>query len=134
MSEHRNAIERDLLVKTGHTLNDVGRSLSWDALDAFVTHDTIEPSALLYEMDAERYQWATTAQTNYLLADIYDILAVINENLRIVGGKRRGRMPKPHPRPGDKKKATKKIGTAMPAADFDEWLKNKRGEQNGKRK
>ena len=131
MSEHRNAVERDLLVKTGHTLNDVGRSLSWDALGAFVQHDTIEPSALLYEMDAERYQWGTTAQTNYLLADIYDILSVINENLKIKGTKARGKMPKPHPRPHDKEKTTKKIGTAMPAADFDAWIAKKRGERNG---
>lgn len=133
MSEHRDAIEHDLLAKTGHTLNDVGRTLSWDALGAFVQYDTLTPSALLKEIDEERFQWATTAQTNYLLADIYDILSVINENLRIKGTKARGKMPKPHPRPGDKKKATKKIGTAMPAADFDAWMKNKRGESNGKR-
>lgn len=131
MSEHRDAIEHDLLVKTGHTLNDVGRTLSWDALGAFVQHDTLTPSALLYETDAEQYQWATTAQTNYLLADIYDLLAVINENLKIKGTKARGKMPKPHPRPGDRKKTTKKLGTAMPAAEFDAWMKNKRGESNG---
>ena len=131
MSEHRNAVERDLLVKTGHTLDDVGRSLSWDALGAFVQNDTIEPSALLYETDAERYQWGTVAQTNYLLADIYDILSVINENLKIKGTKARGKMPKPHPRPHDREKTTKKIGTAMPAADFDAWINAKRGERNG---
>jgi hypothetical protein len=115
-------------------MDDVGRSLSWDALGAFVQYDTLTPSALLKELDEEHHQWATTAQTNYLLADIYDLLAVINENLKIKGTKARGKMPKPHPRPGDKKKATKKIGTAMPAAEFDAWLKNKRGESNGKRK
>lgn len=132
MSEHRDAIEHDLLVKTGHTLDDVGRSLSWGALGAFVQYDTLTPSALLKEIDEERFQWGTTAQTNYLLADIYDLLAVINENLRIKGTKARAKMPKPHPRPGDKKKATKKVGTAMPADDFDAWLKNKRGEANGR--
>lgn len=131
MSEHRDAIERDLLVQTGHTLNDVGRALSWDALGAFVQYDTLTPSALLKEIDAERYQWATTAQTNYLLADIYDLLAVINENLKIKGTKARGKMPKPHPRPHDKEKNTKKIGTAVPAAELDAWFKKKRGERNG---
>lgn len=95
---------------------------------------TLTPSALLKEIDEEQFQWATTAQTNYLLADIYDILSVINENLRIKGTKARGKMPKPHPRPGDRKKTTKKLGTAMPAADFDAWIKSKRGEANGKRK
>lgn len=132
MSEHRDAIEHDLLTKTGHTLNDVGRALSWDALGAFVQYDTLTPSALLKEIDEEQFQWATTAQTNYLLADIYDLLAVINENLKIKGTKARGKMPKPHPRPGDTKRATKKIGTAMPASDFDAWIKKKRGDENGK--
>ena len=118
-----------MLVKTGHTLNDVGRTLSWDALGAFVQFETTEPSALLYETDAERYQWATVAQTNYLLADIYDILAVINENLKIKGTKASGKMPKPHPRPHDKDKTAKKIGTAVPAAELDEWFNKKRGER-----
>lgn len=129
MSEHRDAIEHDLLVKTGHTLNDVGRALSWDALGAFVQYDTLTPSALLKEIDAERYQWGTTAQTNYLLADIYDLLAVVNENLKIKGTKARGKMPKPHPRPHDKEKNTKKIGTAVPAAELDAWFTKKRGER-----
>ena len=129
MSEHRDAIEHDLLVKTGHTLNDVGRALSWDALGAFLQYDTLTPSALLKEIDAERYQWATTAQTNFLLADIYDLLAVVNENLKIKGTKARGKMPKPHPRPHDKDKTAKKIGTAVPAAELDEWFNKKRGER-----
>ena len=94
-------------------------------------NDTTEPTALLREIDAERYQWATVAQTNYLLADIYDLLAVINENLKIKGTKARGKMPKPHPRPHDKDKQTQKIGTAMPAADFEAWMNAKRGERNG---
>lgn len=82
-------------------------------------------------MDAERYQWGTATQTNYILASIYDMLAIINENLKAKGTHTRSKMPKLYPRPHDKEKTTKKIGTAMPAADFDAWIAKKRGERNG---
>ena len=43
--EHRGAIEYDLLTKTGHNVDDIGRVLPWDALDSFFKH--LEPSSAL---------------------------------------------------------------------------------------
>lgn len=84
------------------------------------------------EIDEENYQWGSIAQTNFLLADIYDMLALINQNTIANGSGKRAKMPKPHPRPHDKEKKTKRIGTAVPISDLDAWLDKKRGEHNGR--
>jgi hypothetical protein len=70
--------------------------------------------------------WENTLQTNILLADIYDLLQVINANLR--GGKRK--RIKPYPRP-NRKGNDKKIGKgALPLNELEKWFEEKR---NGKR-
>jgi len=70
--------------------------------------------------------WENTLQTNILLADIYDLLQVINANLC---GKKRKRI-KPYPRPNGKDK-DRKIGKgALPLNELEKWFEEKR---NGKR-
>lgn len=45
-----------------------------------------------------------------MLADIYDLLAVINSNLVAIGSGKRQKQPKPYPRPGQKQDNVKKFG------------------------
>lgn len=80
------------------------------------------------ELDPDLASWAGTVKTNALLADIYDLLAMINANLCAMGTGKRAKKPKPYSRPGDKDK--KKIGkNALPAEELREWFNNKRKER-----
>ena len=115
-------------MKRGYTLDDVGGVLSWDALGDFISK-TEPGSALSYDLDPERSDLATTDSTNTLLADIYDLLAVMNRSLAILVTQRRQPKPKPYKRPGKDKTEKKHIGTAsIPLADVkNEIMKRLRG-------
>lgn len=77
------------------------------------------------ELEPDFANWSCTLKTNAILADIYDLLAMINANLCALGSGMRAKKPKPYNRPSDKEK--KKIGkNALPAADLREWFENKR--------
>lgn len=108
-------------------MKDVGTSLSWDALKSFLMHMSPE-SSLAREINPEVYTWSSRAKTNYLLADIYDVLNMINANLCAKGSGRKPRKPKPYPRPGQKDKDTETthIGKgALPPDKLREWFKQK---------
>lgn len=124
MDKHHKALEADLL-KYGYELKDVGHSLSWGALHSFISN--IEPdSSLSRELDPDTYKWSTTVKTNAILADIYDVLALINANLVAIGSRKQAKKPKPYPRPKDKKDG-KHIGDeAVPASDLKKMFINKR--------
>lgn len=132
--EYREAIEHDLLVRTGHELNDVGRTLSWGALDSFLQHTTPD-SALMKEVNPEVAAWSNTAKTNAILADIYDVLAAINSNLVAVGTRRAAKKPKPYPRPGDKGHDSERhFGSgALPPDELHRWIEEKRAQYAGSR-
>ena len=124
--EHREAMEYDLLTKTGHEFIDIGRTLSWDALDSFLQF--IGPdSALFREKDPELARWATTLKTNEILADIWDVLSAINNNLVAIGSRKPAKKYKPYPRPWKKNEDTKKIGSdALPVDELEKWMEEKR--------
>lgn len=125
--EHREAIERDLLTETGHELTDIGGALSWGALKSFLS--TIKlGSALGGELNPELTEWATTAKTNAILADIYDQLSLVNMYLRmLISHKKPTKMPEPYKRPGKEHKETKRIGKgALPIDKMREWIQSKR--------
>lgn len=135
VTEHRKAIERDFFVETGHELREVGRNLSWSTLDAFLTH--IRPdSALAKELNPKMSRWATQAQTNSILASIYDLLAVVNANLCVKGTGKKPHKPKPYPRPWDEDKKQKPDVThfgkgALPPDELRAWFKSKEVKENG---
>lgn len=127
--EHDKAITFDLLTKTNYQLDDVGGELSWFALSSFI-RNLDSDSALARDL-GKSTGWENTLTTNRILADIYDLLQVINANLVGIGGGKRKKI-KPYPRPG-KEENTKRIGKgAMPLNELREWFKEKR--KNGKRK
>lgn len=133
IQEHRGAIEYDLLTKTGHSINDIGRSLSWDALDSFLSNIGLD-SALARELKPDTAAWATTFKTNAILADIMDELAQINSNLVAIGSQKPARKVKPYPRPWRQEPADgKKIGSGgLPPAELRKWFKKKRAEHHAR--
>ena len=77
------------------------------------------------ELDPDIAALGTTVKTNALLADIFDVLAMINANLVAMGSGKKAVKPKAISRPGDKEK--QRIGKgALPPDQFREWLENKR--------
>lgn len=128
--EHRGAIEYDLLTKTGHSVDDIGRVLPWDALDSFFKH--LEPSsALMRELYPDAYEWDSTTKTNKILADIFDIVAQINANVVALAEHKPAKKPKAYPRPGDKKPDEEMhFGKgALPPNELRAWFEEKRKEK-----
>lgn len=128
--KHREAVEYDLLTKTGHELNDIGRSLSWDALESFFTY--IDPnSALMRDLNSELSAWSSTVKTNEILADIADVLMQINANLIAVGSGKKAKKPKPYPRPGKKDKDNERhFGSGpLPPNELRKWFDAKRAKK-----
>lgn len=124
MNEHHEALESDLL-KIGYELKDVGHSLSWSALHSFISN--IEPdSALCKELDPEVFKWNTAIKTNAILADIYDVLALINSNLVAIGSKKPAKTPTPYPRPTNKKDNNHIGEGAVPADELRQIFADKR--------
>ena len=88
-------------------------------------------SATVQELNPDYQGWGSIAKTNAILADIYDILSVINSNLIGIGLGKRAKQPKPYPRPGQKKPDEKKIGKgALPHDELVKFFERKRKELN----
>lgn len=102
-------------------MNDVGGALSWSALDSFVRNlDT--DSALARDL-GKSTGWENSIRTNAILADLYDLMQVINANLVALGGKKA--KVKPYPRP-NRDDDTKKIGKgALPLDELRKWIKER---------
>lgn len=115
---------------TGHSLDDVGSSLSWEALGSFL-HKLEPTSETARELDPELASWAGQVKTNAILADIYDMLALINANLCAIGTGNKAKKPKGYPRPKAAEK--KQIGkNAIPLNDLKAWFDQKRKEKKAK--
>ena len=124
-------MENDLLRKTGHRIEDIGRTLSWGAFGAFITNEGPE-TALGKEMNPDGYEWSQTIKTNTILADIYDILAMINANIVALASGKKTQAPELYPRPGQKKKRdNKRFGSGdLPFEELREWIEKRR--RNGR--
>lgn len=118
-----------MLTQTGHELNDIGRTLSWDALDSFLSNLGAE-SALVREMRPGVETWGTTLKTNMILADIWDVLAMINANIVAVGTHKPAKNPKPYPREWRKDPEHEQhIGSGgLPPDELRKWFEEKRKE------
>lgn len=131
MIENREAIENDLIA-TGYTLDDVGASLSWDALKSFLTYAKPD-SALFRKLNPEVSEWTTALKTNYILADIFDQLSITNMLLRILVTHKKSRQPEPYKRPGAKKSKVQHMGKKPLAgiAEMREWIRQRQVKKNG---
>lgn len=127
IDKHREAVERDLLTETGHELDDIGGALSWGALKSFLSH-TKPGSALASELNPDMTEWETRTKTNAILADIFDQLSIVNENLRILITHKPGRRPEPYPRPGQKKESEKRYGRGalQGIQAMRDWIESRR--------
>lgn len=130
VDEHREAVEYDLITKTGYELDDVGSVLSWGALNSFVKR--LDPdSKTALELEPELAQWATVSKTNAILADIFDLLSVINANLASIGSGKKAKKPEKYPRP-KKNKKDKIFTSAMPMNEMRKWIEERRRKHNGR--
>lgn len=83
----------------------------------------------MQEIRPEYAAWGTRAKTNVILADIFDMLALINTNLVATGSHRPAKRPKPYPRPfkNDKNSETRHFGSgALPPDELRKWFEEKR--------
>lgn len=105
-------------------MEELGNTLDWKTMYNFVTHLDSE-SAFAKQLSPEAAEWSSVAKTNFILADIFDILSAINYNLRQIGGGNTAQKPKPYPRPG--KKDSKRFGRgAIPVTSIRDWVKSYR--------
>ena len=128
--ENGEALNFDLFTRTGYSVRDIGDAIPWGTFRAFVQQIGFN-SAIARKLYPEYADWATPEKTNALLADIYDLLSVINANLLSIGSGKRAKHPKPYPRPGAKKDEEKKIGRgALPHDELVKWFEQKRRSLN----
>lgn len=125
IDEHGEAIEYDLLTRTGFCLDDVGGRLPWSALYSFVINLGTD-SALARDL-GKATGWETTLKTNAILADIFDQLRIIDIHLvRFISKGRTKPKFKPYPRPGKDDNTKRKIGKgAMPYDELRNWIKER---------
>lgn len=113
-----------MITLTGYTIDDIGGALSWGALSSFVGNLPIQSATArkLNQMDG----FETSLKTNLLLADIFDLLQQINNNLIAIGTHKQARKITPYPRPG-KDKNTHAIGGrgALPPDEMRKWIKGR---------
>lgn len=124
VDEHREAVEYDLLTKTGYELGDVGSVLSWNALNSFIKNSDAD-SRLSMELEPDFAIWSTRSKTNAILADIFDLLAAINANIKALGSGKPAKKPEKYPRP-KKNKKEKIFSSSMPASDLRKWFNERR--------
>ena len=123
MSEHEEATEFDLQTQFGRGVDDIGTNLSWYTVQSFLTHLPLS-SALARELNNESATWDSTLKTNFLLADLIDVLQAIDYHLVSMSGTK-AHKPKPYPRPGKKESKQKYGKGAMKANELESWFKNK---------
>lgn len=103
-------------------MNDIGGALPWRSLISFIKYLPGD-SALAKDLDKST-GWETTLKTNEILANVYDILQLIDNHLcRFISrGKSKPKFT-PYPRPGkDKNKTVRKIGSGpMTPDELKKW-------------
>lgn len=82
----------------------------------------------MHELDPELSAWGTTTKTNAILADIFDVLAMMNANLVALGSHKPAKKPKPYPRPHRKDDTeSRHFGSKpLPVPELHKWIEQKR--------
>ena len=130
---HREALNYDLLTRTGYEVEDIGGALSWGAFESFIKN--VGPESALGRELGVYTGWDTQTKTNAILADIYDLLQLINRNIVAANSKKKiTEKINPYPRPGQKDDARKVGKGALPKEDLRAWIENKRKKKKGGKK
>lgn len=104
---------------------DIGSTLSWYTVKAILEHLGLD-SALARDLHEEYTLWNSTLKTNFLLADIADLLQAIDYHLVSMTGAK-VKKPKPYPRPSKDTDNKKHIGKgAMKVDELKKWIFKKR--------
>ena len=126
MKDHDQALTYDLLTRTHYQLDDIGGTLKWGSLYAFIKN--LDGDSALAKDLGKATGWETTLKTNAILADIFDMLQVIHADLVAwaSGGKKKANN-KPYPRPGkDEDTNKRKLGKgALPLTELREWFRGR---------
>lgn len=123
MREHGPAIDYDLMTSTRYTIDDLGGALSWGALRHFLLYIP-RTSATSREVrpTTDEELWANGNVTAAILADIYDALAQLNNNVMAKGTRRAARQAKPYRRPWAKPDNERQFGRdPIPVSEFEAW-------------
>ena len=85
------------------------------------------------ELDPDLAAWSGTMKTNAILADIFDILNMINANLAAIGSGKAAKRPKPYPRPAQHNPENERhFGSKpLPVKDLHKWIEEKRANHAG---
>jgi hypothetical protein len=125
MRDNAAELDYDLMTMTGRTLDeyaDMGPA-GTVALVHFVR--CLGPESRLWRAmheDDGTAAWHTAAQSNAILADIYDELAAMRREQAVKGTGKRPKRAKPYPRPG--KSDARKVGREpIRVRDFERWWK-----------
>jgi len=92
-------------------------------------------TATAAELYPETAEWSTRAKTNAILAEIFDVLAQLNENFTALAEKRKAETVERYPRPGQQQKKKENADArhfgsgALPPAELRAFFESKRKEQ-----
>ena len=125
MEKYGDSLEYDLFCRTGHSTKELGSTLDWATMYNFVTH-LDEHSAFAKQVSPDAVEWGSITKTNFILADIFDMLSAINYNVRQLGGGKTLQKPKPYPRPGKNSNKQRFGKGAIPVTDIRDWVKSYR--------
>ena len=85
------------------------------------------------ELNPDLAEWSNVVKTNAILADIFDVLAMINANLVALGNRKPIRQPKLYPRHVKQENDNEQhFGSgALPPDELRKWMEEKRKEYAG---
>ena len=125
VEEHDEALNYDLITRTNYQLNDIGGALSWSSLHSFIKY--LPGDSAVAREAGKSSVWDSRIKTNAILADIYDMLQLLNANLVAFasGGKTKPKIT-PYPRPGREDNTRRKFGKgALPLDEMRAWIKER---------
>lgn len=125
IERHGSAFEHDVMAATGRTLSEFIEQgpPGVVALAHFLAH--IGPdTATWHELEGSGARmWSSTLKSNAVLADLFDVVSLVNRNIVQSGSRSRVKNPRPYPRPWDAD--TERIGHGpVRVSQFWDWWKS----------
>ena len=131
LDEHGRAVNYDLMTRTRFTLDDLGGALSWSALFSFISY--LDGTSATARELGKATGWDTITQTNILLADLYDLIQVLNANFCGFASGKKPQKFKPYPRPGTEPEKRHFGAKPLPPDELRAWFEKKREQRRKQR-